>query len=93
MQATHRGIKQKGSLAASSSESKANAMATLRRDMNAQSSLGPREALLRTWIQFHEQWFGGPNQPMIIPPFPLTVLKVHAVGAMLHSGRVQVASK
>ena len=32
------------------------------------------------------KWFEDPNQPMRMPPFPLTVLKLHAVGAMLKAG-------
>ena len=84
--------KTKGQPCSQFSRVESQAMATLHRDMSGQSSVGPREALLRSWIQFHGQWFGGPDQPMSIPPFPLTVLKLHAVGAMLKA-RVQVTSK
>ena len=53
-----------------------------------QSSVGPRDALHRSLISFHDVWFAKTPQPhsQAVAVFPLTVLKLFAVGALLKSG-------
>jgi hypothetical protein len=68
--------------AASSSASRASAMAALEAGMHAASSAGPRRSLLSTWISFHTEWFG-----VEVEPFPLTEDIVTSVAAMFKSGR------
>ena len=66
---------------------KETSLACSQRDMNAQSSVGLRQSLLKTWVKMHNARFGyeteGDGSPR---PFPLTVFSLHAVGAMLKQG-------
>ena len=67
--------------------SKETTLAHFRRDMHAQSSVGPRQSLLKTWIALHNAWFGQEDCEDGAPrPFPLTVFSLHVVGAMLKQG-------
>ena len=62
-------------------------------DMNAPSSLGPREALLRTWIQFREQMVRRPesaNENAALSAYGPEVARCRGDA---ESGRVQVTSK
>ena len=49
-------------------------------------------ALLKTWCQFHVAWFGQQTLGEEFSPFPLTVMKICAVGAMLKSGGYRSAA-
>ena len=61
-------------------------MLALQKDMNAQSAVASRESLLKTWLQFHQTWCGQGRGFTDVDPFPLTVLKIYAVGSLLKAG-------
>lgn len=50
-------------------------------DMYAVSSRAPREALLRTWCKFHQQWFGHG-----IPVLPVTEEKLLKISSLFKKG-------
>ena len=50
-------------------------------DMCAATSRAPRDALLRTWFKFHEQWFGKETEVL-----PLTEDKVLKIAALFKRG-------
>ena len=47
-------------------------------------------ALLKTWCQFHVAWFGQQTLGEEFSPFPLTVMKICAVGRHVEVRRLQV---
>ena len=69
-----------------SDSAKEGTVMELQKDMNPQSSFGPRESPFRTWVRFHHLWFGQERWDEETQPFPLTVMKVHAVGALMNAG-------
>ena len=83
---TSRGGSSKAFAAIKSEDTKQRALLELRKDMNAQSAGAPRDSLLKTWVQFHGAWFGHQSLDDEAQPFPLTVMSIYAVGAMLKSG-------
>ena len=89
---TSRGETGKAMEATRSAGAKDRALSELRKDMNAQSAAAPRDSLLKTWCQFHVAWFGQQALGEEISPFPLTVMKICAVGAMLKSGGYRSAA-
>ena len=78
---TVRGDKSLALGAARSQESREEALQELTGAFSSASSVGPQASLLKTWIQFHDAWFEG-----TVDAFPLTVLKIYAVAAMLKRG-------
>ena len=58
-----------------------NALNELVRDMYAASSRAPRDALLNTWIKFHERWYGQET-----PVLPLTEEKALRVASFFKKG-------
>ena len=83
---TSRGETGKALDAIKSEDTRERALLELRKDMNAQSAGAPRDSLLKTWVHFHGAWFGHHSLDDEAQPFPLTVMKIYAVGAMLKSG-------
>lgn len=76
-----KGNKNEAIAAASSFATKQEALRELEEDLYAKTAEGPRESLLKTWIQFHIEWFGKE-----VPVFPLTPGKLAAMGAMFKKG-------
>ena len=74
-------------------DSKETTLEYFRRDMHAQSSDGPRQSLLKTWLAIHNAWFGFEGEGDGAPrPFPLSVFSLHAVGAVLKQGDYRSAA-
>ena len=82
---TTKGVKGKALEATGSGQAKESALAALHRDMDARSAVASRDSLLKAWLHFHVS-FGHGQEGESVDPFPLTVLKVCAVWAMLKAG-------
>ena len=72
--------------AASSDDSKKEALCTLVNDMYAITSRKPRDALLQTWLRFHKAWFGPSRDQELHGAFPLTEEKLVRVSALFKAG-------
>ena len=68
--------------AADTEHTKNEALKDLRSCMYSAGGEVPREVQWRRWTQFHSKWFGDD-----VPPLPLTMVKVEAVGAMFRRGK------
>ena len=68
-------------------QAKQEALHLLEKDTVARSSVGQRDSLLRSWVSFHDAWFAtAQSHSQTVEVFPITVLKIYAVGALLKSG-------
>ena len=72
--------------AASSEDSKKEALGALINDMYAITSRRPRDALLQTWLRFHKAWFGPKLDQELDGAFPLTEEKLVRVSALFKAG-------
>lgn len=82
-----RGSKALGLSATAEVDQKKLALEDLDRDVSASSAKGPQDSLSKTFILYHQAWYGSE-----VDPFPLTGEKIWRVAASLKRGKYRAAS-
>ena len=89
-----RGSKEQALRSVDSVQARQEALHLLEKDTVARISVGPRDALLRSWVSFHYAWFAtAHSHSQSVEVFPKTVLKIYAVGGSVKVRWLPHASK